>query len=189
LVLEGDAVMTVDKGTAFTDPGYTASENGEAVDVTISGSVNTAEAGLYTLTYAAVNSDGFRKSVERQVYVVDRTSFASIYFGESQFGARHYYDAPVLITDNGDGTYDIDDIVGGFYNYGRYPGYPQDFALEATLKLESDNTVTLTSIGTWYWEDENLISITTGTYDPVTGKIVLNVDWGSNGIFYVTLTK
>jgi len=70
LALNGNEYMGIVKGQAFTDPGAKATENGQAVDVKVSGTVNTNVSGIYKLTYTAVNKDGFAKSVNRYVGVL-----------------------------------------------------------------------------------------------------------------------
>jgi hypothetical protein len=46
--------MRVEQGTDFTDPGATANDDTDGdVTVTVSGAVDTATAGVYTLTYTA----------------------------------------------------------------------------------------------------------------------------------------
>jgi hypothetical protein len=189
----GDEVAIVNKGEEYVEDGVYAELNGEDVtnQVVTSGSVNTAVCGVYTISYkSGANADGFFATASRTVYVVDRTSFASAYFGESQYGARHYYDAPIIIEDNGDGTYTIDDLAGGFYFWGRYPGYEPtyDFHCEAILRLNDDNTITLDDYaGSWYWEPD-YPTIESGTYNPETGTVTLVLDFSGTPM-YVTLTK
>ena len=193
LELNGDQYYTTQLGQPFADPGCTATMGGEDVSsqVVSTGSVNTNALGFYKLNYSVVNPDGFSASATRTVAVVDKNNFASTYFGESRFGSRHYYNAPISITDNGDGTYSINDLAGGFYSYGRYPGYDAygyDFFLDAKLKLNADNTVEIAECdgSNWYWGDP--LTITTGTYDPATGTIDLVMDFTGTPM-YVTLTK
>lgn len=66
----GDKVLSTIAGEAFEDPGAVATENGEEIEYTVSGSVNVNEPGLYTLTYTAYNKDGFAKSETRDVFVI-----------------------------------------------------------------------------------------------------------------------
>lgn len=185
----GDPIAVVNKGETYTDAGVYVEQNGEDVSdqAIITSNVNTDAIGVYTVEYKAVNEDGFSASASRNVYVIDPTSFATVYAGESKFGSRHYYDAPVVINDNGDGTYTIDDIAGGFYWHGRYPGLEPayDFHAEAVIKLETDNTITLLSEGSWYW-DPDFPTITDGTYDPGTKTITLDLDFAGTPM-YVTL--
>ena len=190
--LLGDEFIKMNLGDPWVEPGYTATEGSEDITskVKVTGTVDTSTPGYYELNYSAMNKDNFSASVSRTVMVINPNGLASAYFGESQYGSRHYYDAPITIYDNGNGTYTIDDLAGGFYCYGRYLGYEPtyDFHLEAVIKLSADNTIELVSCngGDWYWGDP--ISITSGTYDPATGKVTL-VEEFSGTPMYVTLTK
>ena len=192
LELNGSTYETVQLGSTYTDPGCLATLGGEDVSsqITTTGSVNTNELGYYKLSYQVVNSDGFPASASRTVAVVDKNNFASTYFAESQYGSRHYYNAPISIEDNGDGTYTIEDLAGGFFSYGRYPGYDAygyDFFLDAVLKLNADNTIEVVEQGDWYWGDP-IEEITSANYDPETGTVTLNMVF-SGAPMYVTLTK
>ena len=192
LEMKGSAYETVQLGTSYQDPGCVATLGSEDVSdkITTEGSVNTNQLGYYTLSYLVVNNDGFPASASRTVAVVDKNNFASTYFSESQYGSRHYYNAPIEIVDNGDGTYTIEDLAGGFYSYGRYPGYDAygyDFFLDATLKLNTDNTIEVVEQGDWYWGDP-IEEITSANYDPETGTVTLNMVFGGAPM-YVTLTK
>ena len=191
LEMNGEDKVSTQKGEAFNDPGCVATMNGEDVSdqIVTTSNVNTNACGFYTVNYSVTNPDGFAASASRTVAVVDKNSFASAYWSEAQYGARHYYNLPITITDRGDGTYLINDLAGGFYSYGRYPGYDAygyDFFLESVLQLNDDNTLTLAAQGSWYWGIP--IGITTGTYDPETGTISLLLDFDGDPM-YVTLTK
>ena len=192
LEMNGSAYETVQMGTAYNDPGCIATLGTEDVSsqIVTSGTVNTNQLGYYTLSYKVVNSDGFAATASRTVAVVDKNNFASTYFAESQYGSRHYYNAPIEIEDNGDGTYTIEDLAGGFYCYGRYPGYEPtyDFHLESIIKLNADNTIEIVECNgdNWYWGES--MTLTTGTYDSVTGKVTLVREF-SGAPMYVTLTK
>jgi len=191
LELQGDEYASTPVGEAFTDPGCVATMGGENVSdqIETSGTVDTNTLGFYTLNYKVVNPDGFAASATRNVAVVDKNNFASTYWGESQYGSRHYFNSPITITDQGGGIYLINDFAGGFYSYGRYPGYDAygyDFFLEATLKLNSDNTIEVVELGEWYWGTD-VPTLLSGSYDPTTGTIVLNMDFDAP--FTVVLTK
>lgn len=69
LTMAGDANMAVANGGTFTDPGVTAKAGGNDVPVTTTGSVNTSQDGVYTITYSAVNKDGFSATTYRTVAV------------------------------------------------------------------------------------------------------------------------
>jgi len=77
LTLNGEKFMPVVLGTPFTDPGIVAKEGSADLTYTRSGSVNPNVAGVYTLTYTAVNKDGFPASIERTVVVYSTDSDAA----------------------------------------------------------------------------------------------------------------
>ena len=189
-LLEGDEFMVVNVGEPFTDPGFTVMEGTEDITdkTVVTGEVDANTCGFYTINYSAVNKDNFSASAERTVMVINPNSLASAYLSEAEFGTRHYYNLPVIIEENEDGTFTIDDIAGGFYAYGRYPGYPYDFSLETVLKLNDDNTIEVVDQDPkdWFWEEA--IAITSGTYDPETGTIKLELDFAGDPM-KVTLTK
>ena len=189
LEMNGESFMKVNVGGNFNDPGCVATMGGEDVSdqIQVNSNVDTSKPGFYSVNYVVYNDDGFPASASRTVMVVDPNNFAGVYLGESQYGSRHYYNAPINITKRADGTYLIDDIAGGFYCYGRYPGYEPtyDFHLEAILQLNADNTIEALAQGSWYWGDP--MEDVQGSYDPATGTVKLVMDFGAP--FYVTLTK
>ncbi len=193
LEMNGDSFVKLNVGESFDDPGCVATMGSEDVSdkITTVTNLDTNTPGFYTVNYSVKNEDGFAASTSRDVMVVDPNNFASAYLGESQFGARHYYDAPINITKRADGTYLIDDLGGGLYFWGRYPGYEPtyDFHLEAVLKLNDDNTIDVLAQGSWYWGSgaEENFAITSANYDPETGTVSFVMDFGAP--YYVTLTK
>ena len=76
ITLNGNNPMTVECGSAFTDPGATAADIcAGSRPVTVSGAVNTAVPGTYTLTYNADDGNGNNATpVTRTVNVVDTTA-------------------------------------------------------------------------------------------------------------------
>jgi hypothetical protein len=190
ITILGDATVIVNQGTTYTDAGCKVDLNGIDIteEATTKSNVDTDKLGIYSVSYSATNEDGFSVSVERRVLVINPNSFASVYWGESILGDRHYYDAPIVITERSDGTYLIDDLAGGFYFHGRYPGYEPsyDFHLEAILELHADNSISLPDIGSWYW-DGTEVSLTSGSFDPDTQTVTMELDFGGSPL-YVTLT-
>ena len=53
MTLNGEPVMTVDKGTVFEDPGASAAADGRTLEVKVLGTVDTDTPGTYTLCYRA----------------------------------------------------------------------------------------------------------------------------------------
>ena len=96
------------------------------------------------------------------------------------------YNAPIKVLDNGDGTYTVDDILGGFYCYGRYPSYlgVMDFFADAVFHLEGD-AVVLDEVGSWYF-DQYPITIVEGIYDAASETFTLDLDFDGDP-FYVQL--
>ena len=121
LEMNGESFMKVNVGGSFNDPGCVATMGGEDVtdQIQVSSNVDTSKPGFYNVNYVVYNDDGFPASASRTVMVVDPNNFAGVYLGESEFGSRHYYNAPINITKRADGTFLIDDLAGGFYCYGR----------------------------------------------------------------------
>ena len=75
ITLAGSPDMTLECRADFTDPGATAEDACDGpVDVLVSGAVNTASVGLYTLDYDASDSAGGNATrLSRSVNVVDTT--------------------------------------------------------------------------------------------------------------------
>ena len=71
ITLEGANPMTVELGGTYSEPGAT-SNGGETV--TITGSVDTATVGTYTITYSAKDDSGNTGTATRTVNVVDTTA-------------------------------------------------------------------------------------------------------------------
>lgn len=66
----GEELEVIVAGDAYTDPGATATENGATIEYTTTGAVDPNTAGVYIISYAAVNSDGFTASASRTVIVL-----------------------------------------------------------------------------------------------------------------------
>ena len=184
LQLQGDELIVLNVGEPYVEPGYTATEGENDITdkVVVSGSVNTNVGGFYDLVYSVANTDHFSNSVTRTVMVVNPNGLASAYWGSTQFYGP---EAPIIITDNGDGTYTIDDLMAGYYFYYNYPGYEPtyDFHLEAIVTLNDDNTLTQVGAGSWYFSSKP--TVTNGVYDPSTGT----VSWVTSNGLSVQLTK
>ncbi|MFT7592026.1 MAG: hypothetical protein ACI9UJ_001955, partial [bacterium] len=139
--MNGDDFIIHQLGDAFTDPGVTATEAGVDITVTSSASglyqagssvdVNTSDE--YHLSYSATNNDGFAGSVGRTVIVANNgdltTSLEGLYTStvvRNGSASPQYTDmAYVLVWKNADGTYEMSDGIGGYYNMGR--GYGPNY--------------------------------------------------------------
>jgi len=181
--LLGGDFIELNVGDTWTDPGFIAKEGEEDITskVVVTGNVDTSKGGFYELTYSAANKDNFSASASRTVMVKNPNSIASAYFAKTGY----YTGAPVTITDNGDGTYEIDDLMAGYYFFYRYPGYEPtyDFHLETVIKLNADNSLSHISSGSWYFSSAPTLA--SGSYDPIAGTVSYKT---SNGLT-VLLTK
>jgi len=75
ITLLGSNPMTVVTGTAFTDPGAIASDAKDGVLTPLikkTGTVNTARAGTYLITYTVSNKEGAQASIVRTVKVIGK---------------------------------------------------------------------------------------------------------------------
>lgn len=178
--LNGDAFVVVAKGSTYTDPGWVSLMNGEDVSegVTVDGTVDTNTSGYYTLTYKTVkNSDGFGASATRKVAVVDTTSpYEGVYVTQAtsyrlREGAEVAYGStyPFLILDNGDGTLDVEDLLGGWYC--QRAGYGSNYSLGGTITVAPDGTVTCSKSFLVGWGDSH--DDFSGTYDATTGTFTI----------------
>lgn len=77
LTMNGDKYMAVQQGGTFTDPGADATEGGTTIPVTVTGTVNTAVPGVYSLIYTATNKDGFNTQLYRNVAVYNTDAGAA----------------------------------------------------------------------------------------------------------------
>ena len=69
-VFDYSPFTVVSLGDTFT-PSATAKEGDTEVDVAISGTVDTSKVGFYTISYSAINSDGFNATAFETVLVHD----------------------------------------------------------------------------------------------------------------------
>ncbi|NCG07474.1 MAG: DUF5011 domain-containing protein [Gammaproteobacteria bacterium] len=111
ITLSGEAEMRVEQGTEFTDPGATANDDTDGdVTVTVSGTVDIATAGVYTLTYNATDAAGNEASAERVVTVSDTTAPTVTLNGSGSMTLESdvaYAEAGAIASDSVDGPLDV----------------------------------------------------------------------------------
>lgn len=186
--LQGDNPALVTIGGTFTDPGFTATMNGEDVsaDVTVSDNIDNTAVGKYTVTYSIVNSDGISASATRNVYVVNPGGIDNVYYSYCRMGTRQY-NFPILVTQYAavPGSYMIEDLCGGYYCLGRYPGYEAygyNFWATAVFTV-TGTTINVLAVADWYFKSSFNMANFTGTYNATTGVL----DYDYDGLL-VTLT-
>ena len=72
IALTGQSTMTLDLGDTWTDPGATATDNTDGTitsSIVVSGTVNTSQVGIYTLTYSVSDAAGNSAQQTRTVTV------------------------------------------------------------------------------------------------------------------------
>lgn len=196
ITLNGSSTISIDKGSTWVDPGYTSTLNGtdETSKVTISGSVNTSKSGVYTLIYTTMaNSDGYNATATRTVIVLNKKDPIEGFWKASADSYRTYNgatatlgsDYEILIINNGDGTYYISDLFGGWYD--KRAGYGSNYACIGNVTI-ADGTVKLVNSSVAGFGD-SLVGLTDGTYDAATNTIKYNAEYVSSMHFFMTLTK
>ena len=88
ITLNGDAQITVEVGTTYTDLGATASDNYDGditADINVTNPVDTSVIGTYTVTYNVTDSSGNDATeVTRTVNVTDTTAPVITLVGDAQ---------------------------------------------------------------------------------------------------------
>ena len=178
LSINGSSIMAVPMGGSFQEPGYAADLNGEDVtgDVQVTGAVNTAQKGSYTLTYSIKNSDGISAKASRTVVVYDANSkydglymVASNSYRVASATAAYGRQFPITVTDNGNGTATVSDLLGGWYE--QRAGYGAKYAAVGTISVAADGTLGLVNSSVAGWGDG--LDDLQGTLDAATGNFDL----------------
>ena len=111
ITISGDANVNHEQGTTYSDEGATATDNVDGdVSVEVSGSVDDAVAGTYTITYSASDQAGNSSSATRTVQVQDTISPVITLNGEASITIEQgtvYSDLGATATDSVDGTLDV----------------------------------------------------------------------------------
>jgi hypothetical protein len=192
--LEGESVMSIPIGQAYSEPGFVAVEGETDVTSTVEVSGTVGEGlGVYELTYAAVNGDEFSSSVSRTVIVYDPeapdTDISGTYSAKVDRRApyvRSFSGHSVTIEKIATGIFYCSDLLGGFYAQGF--GYGQGYAMTGYISLSSDNSINLLSSFVAGWGD-SLDDLTDGQLNPTTGEIALSSYYVGAYVFDVKLTK
>ena len=118
ITLVGDAEITVEVGTTYTDLGATASDNYDGditADIVTVNNVDTSVIGSYTVTYNVTDSSGNAASeVTRTVNVTDTTAPVITLVGDAQITVEvgtTYTDLGATASDNYDGDITADIVT------------------------------------------------------------------------------
>lgn len=203
--LNGDALMYVQKGSEFIDPGVIVTEGGVEIPytTTVSGAyrggstLNTNVVDVYNIVYSAVNQDGFSGSISRTVIVYEDsdlvTSISGLYkstvvrngVSSAQYTNMEY----VLVWKNDDGTYQMSDGIGGYYDLGRGygPGYAAGPVIITANDISTNSYAPIPSFGVGAFG--GVATMSGLTANPGTNKLSFSTVWDSGYTFVVTMTK
>jgi hypothetical protein len=203
--LTGGSTVVFPKGSGYVDPGYVALEGTVDVTtkVTVSGDVNGNKVGLYTLTYTAVNADGFSSSTQRTVIIYDpaapSTDISGNYLSHVAriSPGRTFTGLKVTIEKLAPGFFHVSDFIGGFYDQGANYKYGPAYAFSGYMQVNADNTLTLVSSFSSAWagqgDNGSLADFQNAIYNPGTNNLSWDAIWdtgtGSVYDFQVTLVK
>jgi len=179
ITLYGDSTMTIEAGTTYWEPGYSAYDDQDGSltwYVTVSGWVNSYVLGDYTLRYNVSDSSGNHAEEKRRtVYVVDTTPPRINLSGDNPLELEvgtTYYDPGYSATDSYDGDLSWYVTITGYVNSYVLGTYTLRYnvrdsswnaAEEKTrtvrvvdttrpvIRLLGEDTVFL-EVGTWYTE-------------------------------------
>ena len=146
LTMKGERYVTVAKGSAYTEAGVTAKEGTTDLTPTTTGTVNTATPGVYTLTYTAVNKDGFSASLRRTVIVYSTDAGAAAHDLSGNY-ARNTNASVAVWTKIAPGVYKV-------FNPGGAPGTdltviavnPTGYAISIPSQISSDGLTTSSAL-------------------------------------------
>jgi len=133
-----DELVVIEKGESFT-PSAVATEGETEVDVVIDGSADGNTVGVYTISYSAVNSDGFSAASTQTVVVYDPTIIPTDVSGEIMDKGRNERTATISLVEGTTNIFYCTDFAFG----GTFPMYfqmdgdnmvviPQDFVFGVT---------------------------------------------------------
>ncbi|MDE5664622.1 MAG: DUF5012 domain-containing protein [Duncaniella sp.] len=195
--LQGPAYEIVTAGQAYTDPGSTATLDGEDVTdritVTTDLDFSNPKPGYYPITYSVTNADGFSAGATRYVLVAAPDEPASGFYTVSADSYRDYNGItyfggyPLRVVGDGNGNYQISDLLGGWYEYRS--GYGPTYALTGNVTIDSDGKISLVDSYLIGWGD-SANSLTDGKFDAASGTITWNVSYTDYPFnFIVNATK
>jgi hypothetical protein len=209
ITVSGANPYFVPQGTAYVDPGAVAKAGTVVIPHTTAGAgkyrgantIDTSKADEYSVTYSAKNSDGFVGSGSRKVVVYKNGNLVNSIEGLytctiSRNGvtpsAAYRNIKYIYIWKNTNGTYEISDAFGGWYEYGRALGLGyitpkgtiEAVDIATNTFLFPGNPLTNTGFG-------GTAKITGLTVDAATKTLVLTCTWVAPTAytFIATLTQ
>lgn len=202
----GDDPVFVSQGGLYEESGAIAIEGTNEIPytTTIAGdyrdgtSVDTDIIDGYNVNYTATNVDGFKIAASRKVWVYNNgdlvNSIEGIYTSTVVRGgasSAQYTDMGyVLIWKNEDGTYEMSDGLGGYYNIGR--DYGVTYAARPVIITANDipsNDFSVPDFSVGDFGGNAVMTLLTVNPDSKTISFTSTWDGSANGTFEVTLTQ
>lgn len=203
----GDDPIFVPKGGTFTDPGAIAMEGANEIEyeTTVSGNyrgattLDTNITDEYTVTYTATNVDGFKASASRKVIVYKTGDLVNSIEGVYTCNVSRNGSSPstaknikyIYIWKNTDGTYEVSDAFGGWYQYHR--GFGISYITPGGTITGDIATNSFTFPGnplanTGFGGTANILDL---NVNAETKKVILTCDWKAPTayLFISTLTQ
>lgn len=193
--LDGSETVMIPLGGTYSEPGYSATENGvdKTASVDVENNVDASKAGLYSINYKIENSDGYFTNAARTVIVavMDDDAPASGVFNtntvrtEADGSDPRPRDFSVVFVNEGNDVF----YVGGLLGYYYADGYGAAYAMIGRIQLDkTTNTFTLVESHLEGWGD-GLAGFQNATYDPATGVVHWESIYAGGDIFAVTMSK
>ena len=151
ITLKGDNPMELIQGTAYSEPGATATDDVDGkVTVTITGSVDKDTVGTYTLTYTAKDSAGNTAVSTRTVKVSPDTTPPTVTLnGETNLSLyvdQTYTERNATATDDNDGDVTSSIVITGEVNTSKAGVYTLTYTAKDRAGNEGNVTRTVTVI-------------------------------------------
>lgn len=198
LILDGGNTLYLYKNDVFTDPGYSAIMNNEDVtdQVKVTSNVNMAVSGTYSISYSIANADGFYSTASRKVFVTDRNNpIEGVYNTDPKSyrfrdGATVVYGGSyeILVLQNSDGTFNIDDVFGGYYC--QRANYGVRYNMQGTVAVDNDGVMTMSYSFVPGWGDSaNFMK--NGKFDDTESSLSWQLNYSAEPDmdFYITMYK
>jgi len=203
----------VPAGTAYVDPGATAKAGTATVPVVTTAlgkyrgttTLDTNKADEYTVTYTATNSDGFAATATRKVIVYKNgdliNSIEGLYMSTTRRNGSLLPSSQgssvdmkyVHIWKNTNGTYEVSDAFGGWYDIGRKIGVTSATRGGTITGNIPTNTFTFPGNPLTNEYFGGTANITGLTVNAATKTVVLNCSWiappATSYAFVSTLTQ
>lgn len=196
----GETYQCWKAGVPYTDPGVNVTLDGKPLSdpVTVSTSMNFEDPkpGFYSIVYSLTTPDGKVAQGSRNVAVYSdlypaqgwyKTNMAeSNRAGTTFLNRLGDLDCYVKVSARFDGDYNVEDLLGGFYNIGF--AYGGNYCLSGVIHIDSSNVVSLLSSYCSGWKDA-AEGFEDGSFDPATSTLLWSVEYTSVSPFNVTMTK